>query len=158
MQVRSCKLSYETARALQKWLIEIALQVILVLSLVQFKMVSMRSEIPYALHPISQKFPQRCLRNGSKVRLIDDGPLSSFQGRSSSASSFHASLLQAINGVMSLALCPQVVSQASQHFSDLPKSKALVRVALPASLSAQSFPFTPACPGQYTHRRFGPHN
>ena len=28
---------------------------------------------------------------------------------------FHASLLLAINGVMSLALCPQVVSQASQH-------------------------------------------
>ena len=50
------------------------------------------------------------------VRLIDDGPLSSFQGESSSASSFHASLLQAIDGVMSLALCLQVVSQASQHF------------------------------------------
>ena len=30
--------------------------------------------------------------------------------------SFHASLLQAIDGVMSSALCPQVVSQASQHF------------------------------------------
>ena len=30
--------------------------------------------------------------------------------------SSHASLLQAIDGVMSLALCPQVVSQASQHF------------------------------------------
>ena len=70
---------------------------------------------PYALHPVSQKFPQRCLWNGSSVRLIDDGPLSSFQGRSSSASSFHASLLQAID-VVSLALCPQVVSQASQHF------------------------------------------
>ena len=35
----------------------------------------------YALHPISLKFPQRCLWNGSNVRLIDDGPLSSFQGR-----------------------------------------------------------------------------
>ena len=31
--------------------------------------------------------------------------LSSFQGRSSSASSFHASFLQAIDGMMSLALC-----------------------------------------------------
>ena len=39
-----------------------------------------------------------------------------FKGRSSSASSFHASLLQAIDGVMSLALYPQVVPQASQHF------------------------------------------
>ena len=36
--------------------------------------------------------------------------------------------------------------------SDLPRSKPLVRVAFPASLSARSFPFTPACPGQYTHR------
>ena len=64
----------------------------------------------------SQKFPQHCFWNGSNVHLIDDGPLSSFQGRSSSASSFSASLLQAISGVVSLALCLQVVSQASQHF------------------------------------------
>ena len=71
---------------------------------------------PYALHPVSQKFSQSCLWNSSNVRLTDDGPLSSFQGRSSSASSFHASLLQASSGVMSLALCSQVVSQASQHF------------------------------------------
>ena len=47
---------------------------------------------------------------------MDDDPLSSFQGRSSSASSFKASLLQAIDGVMSQALCPKVASQASQHF------------------------------------------
>ena len=65
-------------------------------------------KIPYALHPVSQKFPQ-C----SNVRLIDDGPLSSFQGRSSSASAFITSLLQAINGVISLALYPQLVSVSS---------------------------------------------
>ena len=70
----------------------------------------------YVLHPVSQKFPQRCFWNGSNVRLIDDGPLLSFQGRSSNASSLNASLLQEIDSVMSLALCPQVVSQASQHF------------------------------------------
>ena len=54
---------------------------------------------------------------------MDDGPVSSFQGRSSraSASSFHASLLQAINGVMSLALCPKVVSQASRHLGSSKK-------------------------------------
>ena len=74
----------------------------------------------------------------------DDGPLSSFQGRSSNASSFHASLLQAIDGVMSLALFPYVVSQAA----DLSRSKPLVRVPLPSCLSAGSFPFTPACQGQ----------
>ena len=71
---------------------------------------------PYALHPVSRKFPQSCLWNGFNVRLTDDGPLSSFQGRSSSASSFNVSLLQAIDGVMSLALCRQVVSQAPPHF------------------------------------------
>ena len=36
--------------------------------------------------------------------------------------------------------------------SDVPRSKPLVRDALPASLSAQSFLFTPACPWQYTHK------
>ena len=72
---------------------------------------------PHALHPVSQKFPQRCLWNGSRVCLTDNGPLSSFHGRSSSASFVHASLLQAIDSLMmSLALCLQVVSQASQHF------------------------------------------
>ena len=43
----------------------------------------------YALHHISQKFPRRRVCNGSNVRLIDNGPLSSFQWRSSSASLFH---------------------------------------------------------------------
>ena len=83
---------------------------------------------PYALHPVSEVSPTL--------------PLKQFQC-SSGASSFHASLLQAIDGVMSLALCPQVVSQASQHFRSS-ENKPLVRVALPASLSARSFPFTPA--------------
>ena len=72
---------------------------------------------------------------------------------SSSAFSFSSSLLQAIIGVMSLALCPQVVSQASHHFRSSEKHP-LVRAALPANLSARSFPFTPACPGQYTRRSF----
>ena len=38
--------------------------------------------------------------------------------------------------------------------SDLPRSKPLVTVAVPTSLSAQSFAFILACPGQYTHRSF----
>ena len=67
-------------------------------------MVSMRSEKPICAPP------------RLSVCLIDDGPVSPFQWRSSSASSFHASLLQTINGVMPLPLCPQVVSQASEHF------------------------------------------
>ena len=91
--------------------------------------------------PSLRSFPKRCLWNSSNVLLIDDDPLSSFQGRSSSGSSFHASLLQAIDGVMSLALCPQVVSQAPQHFRSS-RSKPPVRVACPPplpSLSAQVF-------------------
>ena len=101
----------------------------------------------------SHMFPQPCHLNGSNVRLTDDGPLLSFQGRSSSASSFHASLLQAISGVMFLALCLQVVSQASQHFRSSEK-QATCESCFARSLSARSFPFTPACPGQYTHRSF----
>ena len=46
------------------------------------------------------------------------------------------------------------VSSFSTLQTDLPKCKPLVRVALPASLSARSFPFTPARPGQYTLRSF----
>ena len=45
---------------------------------------------------------------------MDDGSLSSFQWRTS----FHASLIQAIDGVMSLGLCPQAASQVPQHFRD----------------------------------------
>ena len=84
-------------------------------SSVQDGMYALRKS-PYVLHPISQKFPQHCLWNSFDVHLIDDVPLSSFRGKLSSASSFNASLLQAVNGVTSLALCLQVVSQASQHF------------------------------------------
>ena len=111
--------------------------------------------------PVSQKFPQRCRWNVCNVLLIDDGPLSSYLGGSFSASSFNASLLQAINGVVSLALCPQVLSQVPQHFRSSEKQATyegfFTRQAIcsVASLHAGiSFPFTPACPGQYTHREF----
>ena len=66
--------------------------------------------------PSLRGFPNVAFEMVPNVRRSDDGPLSSFQGRLSSASSFNASLLQTISGVMFLALCPQVVSQASQHF------------------------------------------
>ena len=39
------------------------------------------------------------------VRPMNDDPFSSFQAKSSSTSSVHASLLQVISGVMSLVLC-----------------------------------------------------
>ena len=64
--------------------------------------------------PSLRCFISSFLWNSSNVRLTDDGPLSSFQWSLSSTFSFHASLLQAIDGAMSLALCPQVVAQAPQ--------------------------------------------
>ena len=67
----------------------------------------------YALGKAHMRSPTLPLK---RFQCSDDSPLSSFQGRSSSASSFNACLRQAINGVMSFALCLLVVSQASQHF------------------------------------------
>ena len=64
-------------------------------------MASMRSENPYELHPVSQKFPPTL--PWKQIQWLSD------------ASAFHASLLQAIEGMMSLASCSQVVSQAPQH-------------------------------------------
>ena len=93
---------------------------------------------PICAPPRLSEVSPTLLLGGCSVRLIDDGPLSSFQGRSSSASTFHDSLLQAIDGVMSLALCPQAVSQAPQHFRSS-DTQPLVMIALPASLSVGHF-------------------
>ena len=76
----------------------------------------MRSEKPICdpprLSAISPSLPLKRFQCSSDRRW----PSRPFKGRSSSASAFYASLLQAIDGVMPLALCPQGVSQASQHF------------------------------------------
>ena len=66
----------------------------------------MRSEKPICAPPrLSEVSPALPLKQ-FHVRLSDDGSLPRpFKGRSSSASSFHASLLQAIDGVMAL-ICP----------------------------------------------------
>ena len=58
---------------------------------------------PYAHHAVSHKFLQCCLWDSSSVRLIDNGPLLSFQGRLSSASSFHAWWLQVSHSVCVVA-------------------------------------------------------
>ena len=84
-------------------------------------MVSMRSEKPICAPPRLSEVPERCLWNVSNVLLTDDGPLSSYLGGSFSASSFNASLLQEINGVVSLTLCQQAVSQVPQHFGSSEK-------------------------------------
>ena len=84
-------------------------------------MVSMRSEKPiYALPRLSDVSPTSPLK---RFRcLINDSPLSSFQGRSSSEAPLSTPLSsQVIDGVMSLALCLQVVSQAPQQFRSTEK-------------------------------------
>ena len=102
---------------------------------VQFKMVSMCLEKPICTPPclseVSPALPLKRFQCSSDY----DGPLSSFQGRSSSASSFHISLLQVINGVMSW-LCARRSCLKPLNTSDLPRSKPLVMVVLPTSLSA----------------------
>ena len=62
-------------------------------------------------------------------------------------------LLHSIDGVF-LGFVPAGNVSSVLSTSDLPRSKPLVMVALPASVSAVSFPFTPICLGQYTHRSF----
>ena len=123
-------------------------------------MVSVRSEKPICVPPRLSKFSPTLLSDNLSddetvpvARLIDYGPLSSFQGRSFSASSFHASLLQVIDGVMSLALCPQVVSQAPQHFRSS-ETQATCEGCFARQSICSVFPFILACPGQYTHRSF----
>lgn len=68
--------------------------------------------------PICAQFclSEVCLSNYSSVGLTDSGPFSSFQGGSSSASSFETLLLQDADGVVSLALNLQVMSQALKRF------------------------------------------
>ena len=58
-----------------------------------------------------------------------------------------------IDGVMSLALCPQVVSQAPQHIRSS-ETTPFVMVVSPSNLSARLLLLTPVYQGQYIHRRF----
>ena len=87
-------------------------------SSVQFKMVSMLSGKPIcAPSRLSGVSPVLPLKQFQCWSVIDDGPFSSSKGRSLSASSLYVSLLQTIDDAkMSLALSPQVVYQAPQHF------------------------------------------
>ena len=97
---------------------------------------------PYALQAVTQRFPQCCLWNGSSVLLIDDGPLLLFQGQLSNASSFHAPLLQAIDGVMSLVLCLLLVSQALQHFRSYKKQATCVQHCADSELQTFQSPYS----------------
>ena len=63
-----------------------------------------------AVPKIASTFSGRLIYAPSRLRNVFP-VLPLFKGRSSISSSFYASLLQAIDGVMSFALCPQLVSQ-----------------------------------------------
>ena len=62
----------------------------------------------------------------------------------SAASFLHSSFLQAVNAVMLWLVRAEKVPQASEQCH----CRADVISAVLASLSARSFPLTPACPGQ----------
>ena len=73
-------------------------------SLGQFKMVFMHLEKPICAPPrLSEVFPAFPW-NGSNVCLVDDGPLLSFQGRLSSASSLNTAVQQLIRMKLSHTL------------------------------------------------------
>ena len=92
------------------------------------------------------RFPSVACEHVPQIRLTDDSMnLSSFQRRSPSASSFYVSLLQVIDGVMPLALCPRVVPQCPQHF----RSSETEATCDGCFFSG---PSTLPCPGQHTHK------
>ena len=73
--------------------------------------VPIRSEKPQNTPPrLRRFFSVSCV---TSVCLIGDSHLSSFEERSPRASSLYVFSLKAIDGVMSVALCPQLVSRAS---------------------------------------------
>ena len=98
---------------------------------------------PYTLHSVSQKFPKIAYET---VPVFIWFPFSSFQGRLLRTSSLHASLLQVINGVMSLALCLHVVSKAPQHFRSSEEQTTCDGCFARQSICSV-FAFTQACPG-----------
>ena len=73
---------------------------------------------------------------------------SPFQGRSSSAFSLHAFLLLAINSFV-----PEGSVSSSSTLQSFREASLLWGLLCPP-VSARSFPFTPACPGQFTQRSF----
>ena len=73
-------------------------------SLVLLKMISMRSGMPVCTPPHLSEVSPTVPLTFKQFQHTSDSPLSSFQGRSMSASSVHASLLRATDGVMSSCL------------------------------------------------------
>ena len=104
------------------------------ISSVQFKVVSLHSEKPICIPPhlaSLRSFPSLAFENEMVpmfvwLMMAFSRP---FQGRSSSASSFHASLLQWIDGDVFGFVVPTGIVSSSSTLSDLPRSRPHVRVA-----------------------------
>ena len=70
---------------------------------------------PYALRPVSQKYPQGCPRNSGNVCLDEHRSFSTLEGGMSAASFLHSSFLQAINAAMLWPVYAQKIPQASEQ-------------------------------------------
>ena len=103
---------------------------------------------PYALRPVSQQSPQGCPRNSANICLVELRSFSTLEGGMSAASFLLSSFFQAVSAVMLWHVHVQKVPQASEHLRPAePHTRCDICCAC-QSLSARSFPLTPACPGQ----------
>ena len=125
--------------------------VVLLFNSAQFKMVSAHLEKPICAPPCLRSFPNVAFEMVPVfIRLMMALSLS-FQGSSLSSSSFPASLLQVVDGVMSLALFPPASASSSSTLKIFwDASRLWWLLCLPDCLLGH-FPFTSACPGQYIH-------
>ena len=102
---------------------------------------------PYALRSVSQQSPQGCSRNSANICLVEHRPILIAEGGMLAAFFFSPLLFlsgdQCCDALMRKFLKPRSTSA-------MPSCRPDVIFAVLASLSARSFPLTPACPGQET--------
>ena len=111
-------------------------------------MIPVHWKSPCALQLVCQMFPQLCVWNSTTVGLTDDGLFSPSQGRSSSSSSFHTSLLQAIDGTMYFKPAGNASSSSTlQIFRDASHLRCLL-----FSTVHLLGHFSLVCTGQYIYR------
>ena len=100
---------------------------------------------PYALLPVSQQFPQGCPRNSASVCLFEHGSSPTSEDGTPADSFVYSFFLQTIDAVMlGLSMFRQFLKPLGT--SSLPNCIPDVMSSVLASLSARSFPLTPAWP------------
>ena len=98
------------------------------------------------LRPVTQQSPQGYPRNSANIYMVEHRSFSTLEGGMSATSFLHSSFLQAISAVMLWPVYVEKIPQASET-SALPSCRDFISAVL-ASLSARSFPLTPAWLGQ----------